>query len=79
MDRGAWRATVHEVAKNLHDLATEQQQPQTTTLLLQNNQLHIIFLFRVYSLQSKIFCKKWAHLDQFKKFTELDSIVVLLM
>ena len=65
--------------QSLHDLATEQQQPQTTTLLLQNNQLHSIFLFRVYSLQSKIFCKKWAHLDQFKKFTELDSIVVLLM
>ena len=26
MDRGAWQATVHEVARVRHDLATEQQQ-----------------------------------------------------
>ena len=45
------------VLQSLHDLATKQQQPQTTTLLLQNNQLHSIFLFRVYSLQSKIFVR----------------------
>ena len=33
MDRGAWRATVHEVKKEL-DLVTKQQQNGFTALLL---------------------------------------------
>ena len=28
MDRGAWQATVHGVARVGHDLSTKQQQPQ---------------------------------------------------
>ena len=34
MDRGAWWATVHEVKRVRHDLATEQQQIKPTSLVI---------------------------------------------
>ena len=47
MDRGAWWATVHEVARVRHDLATKQQlqvRPYFSSLCHKNPPQHCLYL-----------------------------------
>ena len=74
MNRGAWRATVHGIARVRHNLATQQQQHLPETLEAVGSQAHQVHAycfpgfgfsfglsFVVYSAQ---FCPRWPNLER---------------
>ena len=65
MDRGAWQATVHGVARVRHDLVTEKQQPLyascCTVLLYFSRTLLLLLLSRFSHVQLCVTPETAAH------------------
>lgn len=66
------------IISHLYVLGCDSDLLNCLPYLLQRNLFQMVtFLLRVCSLQSKFYFKKWAHLDQFKKFIDLNSCGII--